>query len=1057
MAVSFNQKNILMTNQFFKIKTFVRLFTLISFVFIFLNNNLNAQVKNKIKGATLTHAYLMGKTSPLRDLATAAPTLIAKRKTKKENIPDVNFPPNFMGYEGNNKLNPHALPKGEDQVRQKDFAGTGAFPVLPNLVIEGIDQTTSLVGVPDPNGDVSADHYIQMVNASFFQIFDKAGNALTVPITANTIWNEIGYSSFSDPIIHYDVDADRWFISDLANIDQVLYGVSETNDPMGSWFVYTYLPLGFTDYPKYGIWPEAYILSVNAVIGDSSPVFAINRGELLAGQPVVAIQSLNIPNIPDGGLPTVTPIGWSGTEPTAANAKPCFVRIHDDAWGNINQDQVEIWTMSIDWDNPANSTLEMQPVNTASFDSQPCSIGNNSGFDECIPQPGATGLDGIVSVVMNKVSYYDYGTHEAFAMAFTVDTGNNIAGIRWMEIRRDAFNGSWELYQEGTFAPTDGLHRFIPSISLNSQGHMGLGYAVSSSTKFASLRYTGRLASDLLGEMTVDEFEFAEGQSAFTQSFRYGDYACMSVDPIDDSFWFTHEYVLENGSWGTKIVNYDLRRDSLDLAVTGLVAPLESPDLTDSEFISVEFVNLGFDTVFDFSVGYIFENNQEMIEPASIDTFLPGANYEHTFNTTVDMSAVRSYEIQVFSILPNDQFVRNDTLRNFVRKLPRFDTGITGTLGLAETVCDSTVEVAFAVTNFGTENITSLQINYRINGGTINSFDYNTFLLPENSVFATTTLSGLSSGVNHLEVFSSLPNGMTDELLINDTLKRNFQVVVDGTQVFFELTTDHAPTETTWQLTDDQGNVFYTGGPYSSSFTTYTEDWCLEEGACYELLIMDSSGDGLQSSSGAGDYVIKAMNGSELASLINPNFGFAELHPFCVVECEILSIDISFSNESTSNANDGTILVSPLSGNAPFRYSIDAGQTFQDSPIFEGLTAGEYTVIVQDSLFCETSTLVVISTLVSNQQEIQRYNLSIFPNPSNNGVFKIETEGQASTLPYLQIQILNSQGQPVMYKKLTRLNSGYTGLLSLHAFPAGIYFVRFMDERVHEVVKLVKQ
>ena len=1025
--------------------------------FIILNQNTSAQTASEIKGATLTHAYLMGKTKPLRDLAPAAPTSPIKRKLKKQNKPGEDLPPNFIGYEGFQQVNRDALPAGDDPVRQKYLTGEKAFPIFPTVVIEGIDQETSQVGVPDTNGDVSPDHYIQIVNASYFQVFDKTGNALTAPTTANTIWNEIGFSSFSDPVIHYDADADRWFITDLANIDQVLYGVSETNDPLGSWFVYMYMSTGFADYPKYGIWPEAYIFSTNEGIGDNSPVFAINREQLLQGEPVVAIQTLNIPSIPNGGFPAVTPIGWSGTEPPATAAKPSFIRINDDAWGNTNQDRVEIWTMDIDWDNPANTTVDLLPINTAPFDSQPCAIGDMSGFGECIPQPAATGLDGIATVIMNKINYYNYGSHEGFAIAFTVDAGNDVAGIRWMEIRRDTFGNDWDLYQEGTFAPTDDLHRFIPAISLNSQGHLGLGYAVSSSTKFASLRYTGRRADDPLGEMTVNEYEFAEGLSAYTLSSRFGDYASMSVDPVDDSFWFTHEYMLADGFWGSKIVNYSLRRDTLDLAATALITPVNSPDLTDDESITAEFTNLGLDTAFNFSVGYRFENGTAVVEPATKDTLLPSEVYQHTFGPTVDMSTVGSYGFQVFSIFSADQFIRNDTLQQTVRKLPRFDAGITGSLGLEEAVCDSTAEVALAITNFGTETITTVKVNYRVNGEPLESFDYNTFLLPQNSVFATITLTGLPNGTNQIEAFTSLPNGTADEVPANDAFARDFQVILGGKQIFFSLSTDLFPNETTWQLVDDQGAIVRSGGPYNQPFTEFTEEWCLRDSACYEFTIMDTYGDGIQSFAGEGDYVIRDAEGNELASLLNANFGFSETHPFCVIDCSPITADFSISSESTSNANDGMILISPLSGNGPFQYSNDGGQTFQDSPIFEGLTAGEYDIVIIDAFSCETTATIIISTLVSNRELFQEYTMSVFPNPSENGVFKIELKGLEASFPYLQMQVMDALGRPVIYKKLARANGHYTGLLSLHAYPSGVYYVRFMDEGINEVVKVVRR
>ncbi|MEZ4931239.1 MAG: hypothetical protein R2788_03780 [Saprospiraceae bacterium] len=241
----------------------------------------------------------MGETKPLRDLAPAPPSYLQKRKLKKENKPDEHLPPNFMGYDGANLVNRDALPQGQDPVRQLYMDGGRAFPVFPNVVIEGMDQDdTNGIGVPDTNGDVSPEHYIQIVNASFFQIFDKEGNAVTGPTSANTIWNEIGFSSFSDPVIHYDTDAGRWLITDLANIDQVLYGVSEKRA--------THWVVGFCTCTKRMVlriipnmvFGRRRIFSAPTKALPNSPVFAINRDQLLSGATVIDVQAMNIPIIP---------------------------------------------------------------------------------------------------------------------------------------------------------------------------------------------------------------------------------------------------------------------------------------------------------------------------------------------------------------------------------------------------------------------------------------------------------------------------------------------------------------------------------------------------------------------------------------------------------------------------------------------------------------------------------------------------------------------------------------------------------------------------------------
>ena len=54
------------------------------------------------------------------------------------------------------------------------------------------------------------------------------------------------------------------------------------------------------------------------------------------------------------------------------------------------------------------------------------------------------------------------------------------AGMRWYEIRR--VNGTYTLHQQGTYAPSDGVHRWMGSIAQDKNGNMALGYSVVNGT-----------------------------------------------------------------------------------------------------------------------------------------------------------------------------------------------------------------------------------------------------------------------------------------------------------------------------------------------------------------------------------------------------------------------------------------------------------------------------------------------------------------------------------------------------------------------------------------------
>ena len=107
-----------------------------------------------------------------------------------------------------------------------------------------------------------------------------------------------------------------------------------------------------------------------------------------------------------------------------------------------------------------------------------------------------------------------------------------VAGVRWYEIRRDSA-GNYSLYQQGTYAPNDGVHRWMGSVAQDKKGNIALGYSVVNGMNvFPGIRYTGRLAGDPLGQMTLGEGTIINGSGVqTTTNSRWGDYTSMNVDP----------------------------------------------------------------------------------------------------------------------------------------------------------------------------------------------------------------------------------------------------------------------------------------------------------------------------------------------------------------------------------------------------------------------------------------------------------------------------------------------------------------------------------------------
>src|SRR3954452_21730308 len=80
----------------------------------------------------------------------------------------------------------------------------------------------------------------------------------------------------------------------------------------------------------------------------------------------------------------------------------------------------------------------------------------------------------------------------------------------------------------------DGLFRWMPSINVDRQGNVAIGYSTSSTTLNPEIRYAGRLAGDLPNNMSQGEGTLitAGGHQTSTNG-RWGDYSTMFVDPAD--------------------------------------------------------------------------------------------------------------------------------------------------------------------------------------------------------------------------------------------------------------------------------------------------------------------------------------------------------------------------------------------------------------------------------------------------------------------------------------------------------------------------------------------
>jgi hypothetical protein len=444
----------------------------------------------------------------------------------------------------------------------------------PLLTFEGLSNVDNFnvfgfrVNPPDPNGEVGPNNFVEMINL-VFAVYDKAGNLLLGPVDTGTLWAGFPITDCTDPsgdpVVLYDQFKDRWLLSQFTTAGPEFFNcvaISTTSDPTGSYFRYAFSTgENFPDYPKYGNWTDSYVITTREfgpTIEYGIGVYALEKNKMTDGDP----NARNVRFFIDGNVPELLPLVGDGLLPADVDGKqkpktdtaiPIIGTQDDTADYGATFDAINIWDLHIKWRSTPIASLELNvQLPTAPFDSIfPCAPDSR----DCLPQPGITNPAQFLDILSYRqrptfrLAYRNFKTYESLVTNQSVEATPGVAGARWYEIRRDE-NGAYSIYQQGTYDPGDGVHRWMGSIAMDKKGNMALGYSVvNGTTVFPGIRYTGRLAGDPLGQMTLGEGTIINGAGVqTTTNSRWGDYTDMTVDPNDDcTFWYVNEYYEVSG------------------------------------------------------------------------------------------------------------------------------------------------------------------------------------------------------------------------------------------------------------------------------------------------------------------------------------------------------------------------------------------------------------------------------------------------------------------------------------------------------------------------------
>ena len=144
---------------------------------------------------------------------------------------------------------------------------SGSFLAQPDAPAVGTSKNET---PPDTNGAVGRDKLMVPLNSNYV-IQRKSDGAILSRISMTAFWKPVGAHNPFDPRVLYDPYSDRWLVSaaddPLLASSLILYGISDTADPLGTWHLYAIhadeTGATWADFPTLGFSRTTVAIGVN--------------------------------------------------------------------------------------------------------------------------------------------------------------------------------------------------------------------------------------------------------------------------------------------------------------------------------------------------------------------------------------------------------------------------------------------------------------------------------------------------------------------------------------------------------------------------------------------------------------------------------------------------------------------------------------------------------------------------------------------------------------------------------------------------------------------------
>jgi hypothetical protein len=404
---------------------------------------------------------------------------------------------------------------------------------------------------PDINSAVGTTYAVEVTNQQF-NIYTKSSGALATTLSLSTFFSASKLYNYYDPHIVYDPNNNRFIISidaqtgsSSSSPSAFAVAVSATGDPTGSWYVYSVVctpsaPTDFMDYDQLGFNNTWIVQTGNdfpASGSNSSHIYVWPIASLYAGTTGTATAFVDTKNL------LLSP---AATYDATENTEYLVSDYNGNSGGN---GYVNVATITGTASAPVYSAGSQLGINQTWQD--PSALEDAPQEGETLAKGLEAGDTRIHSVIYRNGSLWF--THTVYLPASGTITN---AAIDWWQINPSALS----VTQFDRIADANSkIWYYYPSLDVNANGDMLIGYSTSSSTTYGGAQYALRLATDPVNTLET-AVQFVNGVAGYYQTYgggrnRWGDFSGTAFDPVDGSFWTMQEWANTGNLWATQIAH----------------------------------------------------------------------------------------------------------------------------------------------------------------------------------------------------------------------------------------------------------------------------------------------------------------------------------------------------------------------------------------------------------------------------------------------------------------------------------------------------------------------